>query len=216
MKSDEGDGKKIRLLIADDQPLLAFSLKTILSTQEDIEVVGIAQNGIEAIQVASQWKIDVAILDIQMPEMNGLDATKQLLEKHEDIKVLMLTTFSADDLVEGALEVGVHGFLLKDVDPENLIGSVRRIYEGASVLSPEVTGFVLEQFRRKTSRRNRVTSGGAEMLNSLTEREKEVLERVACAETNAEIADALFIGTATVKTYISRLINKLGLVTALV
>ena len=183
---------KIRVLIADDQPLMASALKTILSTQADLEVVGLAQNGIEAVQIASRWKIDVAVLDIQMPQMNGL------------------TTFSDDNLVEDALEVGVHGFLLKDIDPENLISSVRRIYEGASVLSPDVTNFVFEEFRRRSTWKHKPTDDEIEIVNSLTEREKQVLGRVACAETNAEIAGALFIGTATVKTYVSRLINKLG------
>lgn len=201
---------KIRVLIADDQPLMASALKTILSTQTDLEVVGLAQNGIEAVQIASRWKIDVAVLDIQMPQMNGLEAAKQILKEHKDTKVLMLTTFSDDNLVEDALEVGVHGFLLKDIDPENLISSVRRIYEGASVLSPDVTNFVFEEFRRRSNWKHKPTNDEIEIVNSLTEREKQVLGRVACAETNAEIAGALFIGTATVKTYVSRLINKLG------
>ena len=142
--------------------------------------------------------------------MNGLEAAQRLLSEHPDIKVLMLTTFNADDLEEGALEAGVHGFLLKDFDPNYLISAVRRIHEGASVLSPEVTGFVLEEFRKKTNKKQISSDEETETVSSLTEREREVLERVACAETNAEIADALFIGTATVKTYISRLINKLG------
>lgn len=201
---------KIRVLIADDQPLMASALKTILSTQTDLEVVGLAQNGIEAVQIASQWKIDVAVLDIQMPQMNGLEAAKQILKEHKDTKVLMLTTFSDDNLVESALEVGVHGFLLKDIDPENFISSVRRIYEGASILSPDVTNFVLEEFRRRSNWKHKPTNDEVKIVNSLTEREKEVLGRIACAETNAEIASALFIGTATVKTYVSRLINKLG------
>lgn len=201
---------KIRVLIADDQPLMASALKTILSTQADLEVVGLAQNGIEAVQIASRWKIDVAVLDIQMPQMNGLEAAKQILKEHKDTKVLMLTTFSDDNLVEDALEVGVHGFLLKDIDPENLISSVRRIYEGASVLSPDVTNFVFEEFRRRSNWKHKPTNDEIEIVNSLTEREKQVLGWVACAETNAEIAGALFIGTATVKTYVSRLINKLG------
>ena len=201
---------KIRVLIADDQPLMASALKTILSTQADLEVVGLAQNGIEAVQIASRWKIDVAVLDIQMPQMNGLEAAKQILKEHKDTKVLMLTTFSDDNLVEDALEVGVHGFLLKDIDPENLISSVRRIYEGASVLSPDVTNFVFEEFRRRSNWKHKPTDDEIEIVNSLTEREKQVLGRVACAETNAAVAGALFIGSATVKTYVSRLINKLG------
>ena len=170
---------KIRVLIADDQPLMASALKTILSTQADLEVVGLAQNGIEAVQIASRWKIDVAVLDIQMPQMNGLEAAKQILKEHKDTKVLMLTTFSDDNLVEDALEVGVHGFLLKDIDPENLISSVRRIYEGASVLSPDVTNFVFEEFRRRSTWKHKPTDDEIEIVNSLTEREKQVLARVA-------------------------------------
>ena len=156
---------KIRVLIADDQPLMASALKTILSTQADLEVVGLAQNGIEAVQIASRWKIDVAVLDIQMPQMNGLEAAKQILKEHKDTKVLMLTTFSDDNLVEDALEVGVHGFLLKDIDPENLISSVRRIYEGASVLSPDVTSFVFEEFRRRSTWKYKPTDDEIEIVN---------------------------------------------------
>ncbi|MCQ9344091.1 response regulator [Corynebacterium kozikiae] len=202
--------EKIRILVADDQPLMASALKTILDSHDRIEVVATCADGREAIDLAAQWRIDVAILDIEMPRMDGLEAARRLLLEHDNIRVLMLTTFSANHLVACAIEAGVHGFLLKDVDPKELIDSVLRVYDGASILSPEVTSFVMSEFRNRSPLGSTISEEDELFIQSLTAREKDVLRRVAKAETNAEIAENLYISTATVKTYISRLINKLG------
>ncbi|MGZ7496096.1 response regulator [Corynebacterium sp. ZY180755] len=201
--------ENIRILIADDQPMIASALKTILSSSEDLEVVATAGDGLRAVELAREWDIDVAVLDIQMPRMDGIEAARLLLKEHEDLKVLMLTTFNSEDLVGEALETGVHGFLLKDADPEVLADAIRRIHQGASVLSPDVTQYVIDGFRLGHMKRTR-SEEETNLVSSLTAREKQVLSRVARAETNAEIAEALFIGVATVKTYVSRLITKLG------
>lgn len=201
----------IRLLLADDQPLMVSALTTILNTQSDLDVVVTAHNGFEVLAAANQWKIDVAILDIQMPQMTGLEAAKKLLKNYEDIKILILTTFNAEEFIEGALDAGVHGFLLKDVDPGVLIDSIRRIYNGASVLSPEITHFVMQEFRSRNTKQHAVSKADKELFDSLTMREKEIIVQIAEAKTNAEIAESLSISTATVKTYISRLITKLDM-----
>lgn len=200
--------RPVRVLVADDQPLMVTALKTILNTQDDIEVVVTAADGREAIEAAEKWHIDVAVLDIRMPHVNGIEAARVIQHRRETTRVLMLTTFDSEDLVRQALEVGVQGFMLKDSGPEALIDAIRRIHRGASVLSPGITEFVINVFR--DSCRAASTTPMAPPVEPLTPRELEVLERVAHAETNAEIAAHLHIGPATVKTYVSRLIAKLG------
>lgn len=204
MKDNE---QPIRVLIADDQPLIVTALTTILGTQHNIDVVATASNGQKAIEAAQQWAIDVAVLDIQMPYVNGIDAAQAIKQHRESTKILMLTTFDSEDLVRRALEVGVQGFLLKDAGPEALIDAINRIYHGASVLSPEVTEYVINVFRVSSPQ---PPSPCDTLVEALTPRELEVLKRVAQAETNAEIANYLYIGSETVKTYVSRLISKIG------
>lgn len=205
--SETRNDRPIRVLVADDQPMMITALKTILNTQDDIEVVTTAGNGREAIEAAERWRIDVAVLDIRMPHLNGIEAAQIIRQRRETTKVLMLTTFDSEDLVRRALEIGVQGFMLKDSGPEALIDAIRRIHQGASVLSPGITEFVINVFRDSCVAESTTT---APPVEPLTPRELEVLERVALAETNAEIAAHLHIGAATVKTYVSRLIAKLG------
>lgn len=202
-------GRPIKVLLADDQPMMVSALKTILNTQEDIDVVATAGDGREAVEAAEKWRIDIAILDIQMPRVSGIEAAKTIKKRHDNVRVLMLTTFDTEDLVQGALEIGVQGFMLKDAGPDALIDAVRRVHDGASVLSPGVTEFVINGFRDSYQASSMTISSRDERFELLTTRELEVLERVALAETNAEIAEHLYIGAATVKTYISRLIAKL-------
>lgn len=196
----------IRVLLADDQKLMASALKTIFSSQGDIDVVAIACDGREAIAAADQWSVDVAIVDIQMPVVNGIEAARTIRQRHPDVKILMLTTFNEEELVQQALEAGVQGFMLKDADPQRLIDAVRRIHGGASVLSPAVTEYVIRGFNDSFSAS---TNEYKEFEKHFTQREIDILQRVALARTNAEIADELTIGPATVKTYVSRLIAKL-------
>ncbi|MCK7642622.1 response regulator transcription factor [Corynebacterium sp. CCM 8835] len=191
----------IRVLLADDQPLVVQALEMTLSTQPDIEVVATAADGAEALEAVAAHRIDVAVLDIQMPRVDGIGVAREILARHPGVRVLMLTTFDAHELVRDALTKGVHGFLLKDCGPEALIDAVRRVDAGASVLSPGVTDYVLRVFRGHTP---------TPPAEPLTDRERDVLAGIARARTNAEISADLHIGEATVKTYISRLLAKTG------
>lgn len=206
--SEARNDRPIRVLVADDQPLMVTALTTILNTQDDIEVVATAGNGREALEAAEKWHIDVAVLDIRMPHVNGIEAAQVMRQRKETTKVLMLTTFDSEELVRRALEIGVQGFMLKDSGPEALIDAIRRIHQGASVLSPGITEFVINVFRNSYLAAS--PTSVVPPTEPLTPRELEVLKRVAHAETNAEIAAHLHIGAATVKTYVSRLIAKVG------
>lgn len=212
---DEGnadrDGSPVRLVIADDQPLILSALSRILAAEDDIDVVARVGSGEEALTAAMSHRADVAVLDVYMPGVGGLSAAAELREKLPGIHILMLTTFGEEDMVHRAMDLGVDGFLVKDCSAEELVAAVRRIHAGGSVLSPEVTGFVMAGYR---SRAGALSIPGAvppdQLESPLTPREVDVLFGVARARSNAEIAADLVVGDATVKTYISRLITKLG------
>ena len=193
----------MRVLLADDQPMLLSALTTILNTQPDIEVVATARNGAEAIEQAKNHDIDVAVLDIRMPVLDGISAARQIMPLGP--KVIMLTTFDDDALVQEAIEAGVHGFLLKDAEPDVLAGAVRAVASGESVLAPGVTGRVMEWVREGPG-----SPALATALEGLTTREREVLAEIGRGATNAEISAALYIAETTVKTHVSSLLAKLG------
>ncbi|EFK55054.1 response regulator transcription factor [Corynebacterium genitalium ATCC 33030] len=204
----------MRLLLADDQPLLLSALATILNSQPDIDVVCTATNGQEAVdavdrvQQAGAGGIDIAVLDIRMPVMDGITAAKKIMPLGP--KVIMLTTFNDDELVQAAITAGVHGFLLKDADPDVLADAVRAVDRGESVLASGVTGAVLEWVRGGVDKRNALSDYERQALSMLTAREVEVLAEIAAGATNAEISQRLFIAPTTVKTHVKNLLVKLG------
>jgi DNA-binding NarL/FixJ family response regulator len=197
----------IRVLIADDQALVRGGFRMILDAQKDIEVVGEAGDGHEALQRAREIKPDIVLMDIRMPELDGLEATRRMLVGDGGPRVLILTTFDADEYVYEAMKAGASGFLLKDVRPEQLAEAVRIVAAGEALLAPAITRRLVEQFVR------RPPPGSAKPaeLAELTERELDVLRLVARGLSNAEIASSLFLTEATVKTHLTHILAKLNL-----
>jgi DNA-binding NarL/FixJ family response regulator len=185
----------IRVLIADDQALVRGGFRLILDAQPDIEVIGEAADGVEALQRTRALRPDVVLMDIRMPALDGLEATRRLLADLNPPRVLMLTTFDLDEYVYDALRAGASGFLLKDVRPEQLADAVRVVAAGDTLLAPTITRRLVEQYLR----RPRPGAGIATALNSLTDRELDVLRLVARGQSNQQIADTLFLGESTVK-----------------
>jgi DNA-binding NarL/FixJ family response regulator len=196
----------IRVVIADDQDMVRTGLRLILLREDDIEVVADARNGTEAVAVARRMRPDVVLMDIRMPLMDGIAATAQLVADAEcPSRVLILTTFDDDAFVYDALAAGASGFLLKDAPADDLIAAIRIIAAGEAILAPAVTRRLIDQFARQRPRSIDLAS-----TRSLTERERQVLRRMADGLNNAEIALALTIGDATVKTHVARILQKLG------
>ena len=197
----------IRVLVVDDQALVRGGFRMILDAQTDIEVVGEAADGIEALEQAAALEPDVVLMDIRMPELDGLEATRRLVARRPGASVLMLTTFDADEYVYEALRAGASGFMLKDVEPEHLADAVRIIARGEALLAPTITRRLIEQFvRRPLASVQRPAE-----LEELTERELDVLRLVARGFSNAEIASSLFLSAATVKTHLTHIFSKLRL-----
>jgi DNA-binding NarL/FixJ family response regulator len=197
----------IRVLIADDQALLRGGFRMILESQKDIEVVGEAADGREALEQARALEPDVVLMDIRMPELDGLEATRQLVGVDGAPRVLILTTFDLDEYVYEAMKAGASGFLLKEVRPEQLADAVRVIAAGETLVAPAITRRLIEDFVR----RRPPGSGAPDEISELTERELEVLRLVARGLSNSEIAATLFLSEATVKTHITHVLAKLRL-----
>jgi DNA-binding NarL/FixJ family response regulator len=196
-----------RVLLVDDQALVRRGFRLILESEPDLEVIAEAADGEEAVDAVRRHRPDVALMDIQMPGMDGLQATRRILsDARSTTRVLILTTFEQDDYVFEALRLGASGFVVKSAPPEDLIGAIRAVARGDALLSPSVTRRVVEEFARY-----RRPSEPPESLSRLTSRELDVLRHLAEGRSNAEISGLLFVGEATVKTHVSALLFKLGL-----
>lgn len=198
----------IRVAVVDDQALVRGGFAVMLGVQDDIEVVAEAGDGAAAIEIARTHRPDVILMDIRMPEMDGLAATKAIVASADwPVKVLILTTFDPDEYVYEALRAGASGFVLKDISPEDLVAAVRTVADGGALLAPSVTRRLISRFAAPLSLDSSVVS----RLDRLTDREREVLVAVAAGSSNIEIAEALFVGAATVKSHVSSILTKLGL-----
>jgi DNA-binding NarL/FixJ family response regulator len=200
----------IRILIADDDALLRAGLVVILQTAADLEVVAEAGDGIEAVRLAHQHPPDLVLMDVRMPGIDGIEATRRLVAAHPDIRILILTTFHDENYVYGALRAGASGFLLKRASPERLLDAVRTVAAGDTLLDPSVTRGLISRFLNGAPS---VASGPSaetrQRLERLTERERQVLLLVAQGRSNAEIADLLVIAESTAKTHVKRLLAKI-------
>jgi len=197
----------IRVLLIDDDPLVRAGLRMILSSAEDLTVVGEVRDGAQAVQAVREHRPDVVLMDIRMPELDGISATKQLRELPQPPQVIVLTTFHLDDYVIRALRVGASGFLLKDTPPTDIVNAVRVVATGEAMLSPAVTRTLLARLA-DTAINDRRAAATAR-LAALSDREREVAVAVAAGGSNADIAAQLYLSEATVKAYVSRLLTKL-------
>jgi DNA-binding NarL/FixJ family response regulator len=197
----------VRVLVADDQELVRTGLRMILDAQPDIEVVGEAADGHEAVAVARELRPDVCLLDVRMPELDGIEATRLLAgpDVEDPIAIVVITTFDLDEYVHGALKAGARGFLLKDAGPQLLVQAIHSAANGDALIAPSVTARLLAAFSDALPHAPR-----AQPSEPLTAREEEVLIRVATGRTNAEIADELYISLSTTKTHLASLMSKLG------
>jgi DNA-binding NarL/FixJ family response regulator len=196
----------IRVLIADDQALVRNGFRLILETRADLEVVGEAENGEQAITLTRQLEPAVILMDIRMPGIDGIEATRQIVASGSSARILVLTTFDVDEYVYAAIKAGASGFLLKDVRPADLIDAIRLVAGGNALLGPTVTFRLLERFA-ETQPSNEPDPA---IISGLTEREREILELIARGLSNAEVAQQLFLGETTVKSHVSNIFRKLG------
>lgn len=195
----------IRVLVADDQSMVRAGFRMLLSGEPDIEVVAEASNGLEAVDEAARLRPTVVLMDIRMPQLDGLQATRRILAADEAARVLILTTFDLDEYVYEALRSGASGFVLKDDPPEQLLAAIRVVADGEALLSPAITKRVIEKFTRLAHAKP------PRELEQLTEREVDVFRLIARGLSNAEISEELYISDATVKTHITHILQKLNL-----
>jgi len=195
----------IRVLLADDQAMIRSGLRLILEAERDIEVVGEAENGAEAVRASRLTRPDVVLMDVRMPVMDGLAATNEITSQTPHIRVIVLTTFDVDDYVYGALRNGASGFLLKDAGGDQLVEAIRVVAAGDALIAPSVTRRLIAEFAKRPD------TPAVAGLDALTAREVEVLELIAKGLANVEIAEALFVSETTVKTHVSHVLTKLGL-----
>ena len=195
----------IRVLVADDQSMVRAGFRMLLANEPDIEVVAEASNGLDAVDKVARYHPSVVLMDIRMPELDGLQATRRILAAHDTVRVVILTTFDLDEYVYEALSAGASGFVLKDDPPEQLVAAIRIIAAGNALLSPAVTKRVIRQFTRGPRPRQ------PRQFDDLTERELDVFRAVARGLSNPEIAKELYISETTVKTHITHILQKLNL-----
>jgi len=196
----------IRVVVADDEALLRSAFCSLIQAQDDLEVVGTAADGLQAVELAARLAPDVVVMDVRMPVMDGIEATRRIAVDRTGARVLILTTFDLDEYVFEALRAGASGFALKSRPPEELLGGIRTVAGGEALLAPSVTRRLIAHFTDLTSTTARAPWG----LGELTEREREVLELVARGLSNAELAATLRVTLPTAKTHVSRILTKLG------
>jgi DNA-binding NarL/FixJ family response regulator len=195
----------IRVLVADDQSMVRAGFRMLLAGEEDIEVVAEASNGLEAVDKTARFKPAVILMDIRMPELDGLQATRRILASDDSARILVLTTFDLDEYVYEALRAGASGFVLKDDSPEQLIAAIRTVAAGEALLSPTITKRVIQKFARLPR------PAPPKELDALSERERDVFRLMARGLSNGEIADELYISETTVKTHVTHILQKLNL-----
>jgi DNA-binding NarL/FixJ family response regulator len=195
----------IGVLIADDQSMVRAGFRMLLSGEEDVEVVAEARDGLEAVAKAARFDPTVVLMDIRMPELDGLEATRRIIAANNPARILILTTFGLDEYVYEALRAGASGFVLKDDPPEQLIAAVRTVAAGEALLSPAITKQVIRQFARIAR------PARPKELDELTAREQEILRLIANGQSNSEIGEQLYISETTVKTHVTHILHKLGL-----
>jgi DNA-binding NarL/FixJ family response regulator len=201
-------GRPVKLLLADDQPLLRTGFRMVLGSEPDLDIVGEAGDGAEAVDLARRLLPDVVLMDIRMPRMDGVAATRAIVAARLPVRVLILTTFDLDEYVVGALRAGASGFLAKDVPAEDLVTAIRTVAAGDAVVAPRILRRLLERFAQVLPD---PSAGAPRELDVLTEREREVLIQVARGQSNAEIARELQVSETTVKTHVGHVLTKLGL-----
>jgi DNA-binding NarL/FixJ family response regulator len=198
----------IRVVVVDDQALVRGGFAMVLGHEEDIDVVAEAGTGLDAIEVARAHRPDVILMDIRMPDLDGLEATSRILAEADwDVRVLILTTFDPDEYVYRALRAGASGFVLKDIAPHELVAAVRTVADGGALLAPSITRRLIGRFAERLA----IDTAAAGRLERLTERERDVVTAIARGSSNSEISKELFIGAATVKSHVSNILGKLGL-----
>jgi len=200
--------KPIRVLLADDQQLLRTGFKMVLGTEPDLDIVGEAADGAEAVEMARRLLPDVVLMDVRMPRKDGVAATADIVAQKLPVRVLILTTFDLDEYVVGALRAGASGFLAKDVPAEELVAAIRTVAAGEAVVAPRILRRLLDRFAELLPDPN---SSLPNQLSTLTDREREVLVQVARGLSNAEIAQVLMVSETTVKTHVGHMLTKLGL-----
>jgi DNA-binding NarL/FixJ family response regulator len=204
----EPAGRPVRVLLADDQPLLRTGFRMVLGSETDLDIVGEAGDGAEAVELARRLLPDVVLMDIRMPRLDGVGATKAIVAGRLPVRVLILTTFDLDEYVVGALRAGASGFLAKDVPAEDLVAAIRTVAAGEAVVAPRILKRLLDQFAVALPDPD---AAAPRELGVLTDREREVLVQVARGLSNAEIAQALSVSETTIKTHVGHLLTKLGL-----
>ena len=207
LSSQEG---KIRVLLVDDHAVVRQGLRLFIEMQEDMQVVGEGGSGLEAVQLAAQLNPDVILLDLSMPHMDGVEATQKILAQNSQVKVLILTSFGEDDKVFPAIRAGSHCYLLKDIQPRQLVQALRETAQGKAQLHPDIARRLMTAVSETAARPEKPVALPA-ALQALTEREREVLEQIARGLTNRQIAEKMVISEKTVKTHVSNLLDKLGL-----